>query len=280
MNGKRFSGENARRSGFYLALAVCLVAVGIAAWSTYDAVNSTIAPESTSSQLVSQQASEVRQGQETDAHPEDGEGQQPSATPQASGSAQEGSSHSAVNDDPEAPENTASAAQETAGQVEPEPTQQPAESSQQEQVPATAPLYEISTELIWPVEGGEALNAYSAGAPVYSETMKDWRIHAGLDLAAQSGETVTACGNGMVLSTYTDPMLGNVVVIQHGEYDFSYCGLGENFQVAEGDIVTQGQAVGTVAAVPGESADAPHLHLEVQRDGVYLDPEAVLKGSL
>ena len=280
MNGKRFSGENARRSGFYLALAVCLVAVGIAAWSTYDAVNSTIAPESTSSQLVSQQASEVRQGQETDAHPEDGEGQQPNATPQASSSAQEESSHSAVNDDPEAPENTASAAQETAGQVEPEPTQQPAESSQQEQVPATAPLYEISTELIWPVEGGEALNAYSAGAPVYSETMKDWRIHAGLDLSAQSGETVAACGNGMVLSTYTDPMLGNVVVIQHGEYDFSYCGLGENFQVAEGDIVTQGQAVGTVAAVPGESADAPHLHLEVQRDGVYLDPEAVLKGEL
>ena len=114
MNGKRFSGENARRSGFYLALAVCLVAVGIAAWSTYDAVNSTIAPESTSSQLVSQQASEVRQGQETDAHPEDGEGQQPSATPQAPSSAQEESSHSAVNDDPEAPENTASAAQETA----------------------------------------------------------------------------------------------------------------------------------------------------------------------
>lgn len=280
MNGKRFSGENARRSGFYLALAVCLVAVGIAAWSTYDAVNSTIAPESTSSQLVSQQASEVRQGQETDAHPEDGEGQQPNATPQASGSAQEESSHSAVNDDPEAPENTASAAQETAGQVEPEPTQQLAESSQQEQVPATAPLYEISTELIWPVEGGEALNAYSAGAPVYSETMKDWRIHAGLDLSAQSGEMVAACGNGMVLSTYTDPMLGTVVVIQHGEYDFSYCGLGENFQVAEGDIVTQGQAVGTVAAVPGESADAPHLHLEVQRDGVYLDPEAVLKGDL
>ena len=38
----------------------------------------------------------MRQGQETDAHPEDGEGQQPSATPQAPSSAQEGSSHSAV----------------------------------------------------------------------------------------------------------------------------------------------------------------------------------------
>ena len=38
MNGKRFSEEKTRRNGFYLALAVCLVAVGIAAWSTYDAV--------------------------------------------------------------------------------------------------------------------------------------------------------------------------------------------------------------------------------------------------
>ena len=47
MNGKRFSGENAQRSGFYLALAVCLVAVGIAAWSTYDAVNGVVEPAGT-----------------------------------------------------------------------------------------------------------------------------------------------------------------------------------------------------------------------------------------
>lgn len=279
MNGKRFSGENARRSGFYLALAVCLVAVGIAAWSTYDAVNSTLAPESTSSQLVSQQASEVQQGQETDAHPEDGEGQQPNATPQASGSAQEESSHSAVNDDPEAPENTASAAQETAGQVEPEPTQQPAESSQQEQVPATAPLYEISTELIWPVEGGEALNAYSAGAPVYSETMKDWRIHTGTDLSAQAGEEVLACANGQVLETATDPLLGNLVTIEHGDFVFSYCGLGEDFAVSPGDTVAQGQVIGAITAVPQESAESPHLHLEVRRDQVCLDPQSLLEGT-
>ena len=235
MNGKRFSNEKARRNGFYLALAVCLVAVGVAAWSTYDAVNGVVEPAYTdpgSSQLFQQQAEDVRSGQE----------------------------EGAVEDQ--------------------DPEEQPAATEEPEQVPANGPLYAISTQLSWPVESQETQKAYSAGAPVYSETMKDWRIHAGLDLAAQSGETVAACGNGMVLSTYTDPMLGNVVVIQHGEYDFSYCGLGENFQVAEGDIVTQGQAVGTVAAVPGESADAPHLHLEVQRDGVYLDPEAVLKGNL
>ena len=38
MIGKRFSESKARRNGFYLALAICLVAVGVAAWSTFDAV--------------------------------------------------------------------------------------------------------------------------------------------------------------------------------------------------------------------------------------------------
>ena len=271
MNGKRFSNEKARRNGFYLALAVCLVAVGVAAWSTYDAVNGVVEPAGAdpgSSQLFQQQAEDVRSGQEEGAV-EDQDPEEPAAAQEAS---------PAPTPTPDAKETAGAASQPE--EVQPTGTPQPAATEEPEQVPANGPLYAISTELRWPVESQEVQKAYSAGAPVYSETMKDWRIHAGLDLPAQSGETVAACGNGMVLSTYTDPMLGNVVVIQHGEYDFFYCGLGENFQVAEGDIVTQGQAVGTVAAVPGESADAPHLHLEVQRDGVYLDPEAVLKGSL
>ena len=35
--GKRFFRRERPAQWFYLALAVCLVAVGIAAWSTYDA---------------------------------------------------------------------------------------------------------------------------------------------------------------------------------------------------------------------------------------------------
>ena len=64
MNGKRFTEEKARRSGFYLALAVCLVAVGVAAWSTYDAVNSYVEPTAEESSLASQQAEDVRESQE------------------------------------------------------------------------------------------------------------------------------------------------------------------------------------------------------------------------
>lgn len=268
MNGKRFSENKARRNGFYLALAVCLVAVGIAAWSTYDAVHSYVAPESSAaeSSRIQQQNRDVREGQ---------------------GASQ------IDREDPEAPRRTSSAApsRQTVGSVtsktessaaapSPEPSPQPEEPDVEETpVPANAPLYEISGELTYPLGSNEIVKAYSAGAPVYSETMKDWRVHTGMDVTAEAGEEVHACGNGRVKQTYTDSMLGNVVLIEHGDYEFSYCGLGENFLVAEGDIVTKGQAIGTVTAIPSEAADAPHLHIEVRRDGVYLNPQSVIEGQ-
>ena len=277
MNGKRFSEEKTRRNGFYLALAVCLVAVGIAAWSTYDAVNSYTEPQSSLSQQEgsSSTSSQVQAGILLEE--EDGEGQGSSSS--------RSETSSKPSDDPEAPQD--SSAQETAGQVtqetpepSPAPESQPEQEETQEQVPATAPLYEISQEMIWPIDGGESLNAYSAGAPVYSKTMKDWRIHTGLDVAAENESPVLACANGQVKETYTDSMLGNVILVEHGDYLFYYCGVGENFLVNPGDVVTAGQQLGVVTAVPYEAAEEPHLHLEVRRDGVALDPQAVLEGTL
>ena len=275
MNGKRFSKEK-RRGGFYLALAVCLTAVGIAAWSTYDSVTSYTAPQSS---------------QQEAADPEDPEAGKKSSqkeeVPKASASKAEPSPAPT----PKPAEEESSQAQEAAG--EPSPTQEPAreepsqaESSgketvtpQETQVPANAPLYEISAKFIWPVASRQVSQAYSAGAPVYSQTMKDWRIHTGTDLSAQAGEEVLACANGQVLETATDPLLGNLVTIEHGDFVFSYCGLGEDFSVSPGDTVAQGQVIGAITAVPQESAESPHLHLEVRRDQVCLDPQSLLEGT-
>ena len=271
MNGKRFSNEKARRNGFYLALAVCLVAVGVAAWSTYDAVNGVVEPAGAdpgSSQLWEQQAEDVRSGQE--------EGAVEDQDPEEPVSAQEASP--APTPTPDAKETAGTASQMESAQ--PTGTPQPAATEESEQVPANGPLYAISTELRWPVEAQEVQKAYSAGAPVYSETMKDWRIHTGLDIAAESEAPVLACANGQVKETYTDSMLGNVVLVEHGPYQFYYCGVGENFLVNPGDVVTMGQQLGVVTAVPFEAAEEPHLHLEVRRDGVALDPQAVLEGTV
>ncbi len=270
MNGRRFSENKARKNGFYLALAVCLVAVGIAAWSTYDAVHNYLAPEAGKASSGSVQSQAPK--------------------------SQSGKTVSRIKDDPEAPSSSASSAparqtvgavtgKEESSKINSSEAEQPVSSvpeepvSSEPQIPVNAPIYEISDELIHPLQSKEIHKAYSAGAPVYSETMKDWRIHTGMDEKAESGEEVYACGNGQVKRTYTDRMLGNVIEIEHGEYEFFYCGLGENFLVKEGDTVTKGQAIGTVTAVPFEAAEGVHLHLEVRRDGIYVDPESILAGQ-
>lgn len=273
MKGKRFSEKKSRRNGFYLALAVCLVAVGIAAWSTYDAVHSYVKPQGESSALTQQKNEDVRKSQVTSSNdPEDPEAPKVTAAPAPA--KQTAGSVASREETAKPEESVASTA----------PAQMPKENAasepdEEEQVPVNAPLYEISEDMMYPVEQQEIAKAYSAGAPVYSETMKDWRVHVGTDMTAKPGEDVFACANGQVKRTYTDSMLGNVIIIEHGDYEFSYCGLGENFLVAEGDIVTKGQAIGNVTAVPGESADETHLHLEVRRDGVCLNPENVINGQ-
>lgn len=287
MNGKRFTEEKARRSGFYLALAVCLVAVGVAAWSTYDAVNSYVEPTTEESSLASQQAEDVRESQEAK---EEADTLANASSQAESAASQAADPEDTENDDPEAPRTASSQpAQETAGEVTQQAESSPesqapesspsSESSQAPQVPANAPLYEISAEMIWPVESGEVLHAYSAGAPVYSQTMKDWRIHTGLDISAQPQAPVMACANGQVQEVYTDSMLGNVALIEHGDYLFYYCGLGEDFQVEAGDVVAMGQQIGVVTAVPYEAAEEPHLHIEVRRDGVAVDPQPLLDNA-
>ena len=275
MNGKRFSKEK-RRGGFYLALAVCLTAVGIAAWSTYDSVTSYTAPQSS---------------QQEAADPEDPEARKKSSQKEEASKAKASKAEPSPTPTTKPAEEEPSQVREAAGEPSPtqEPSQQepsPAESSgeetvtpQETQVPANAPLYEISAKFIWPVASRQVSQAYSAGAPVYSQTMKDWRIHTGTDLSAQAGEEVLACANGQVLETATDPLLGNLVTIEHGDFVFSYCGLGEDFAVSPGDTVAQGQVIGAITAVPQESAESPHLHLEVRRDQVCLDPQSLLEGT-
>ena len=262
MNPKRFSESKARRNGFYLALAVCLVAVGIAAWSTFDAVSGYISATNPENPDPASSMSDDPEAPRSPV-PTPSNAAQPTPTPRPAATPQ-----------PAAPTPRPSApAAPTA-----EPTTDDSSEETEPQVPANAPLYELSTEFIYPVESKEVAKAYSSGAPVYSATMKDWRVHVGTDLSAESGADVMACGNGIVKETYTDKMLGNVALIEHGDYEFYYCGLGENFLVEPGDVVTAGQTIGTITAVPAESADQPHLHLEVRRDSAYLDPRSVIDG--
>lgn len=103
--------------------------------------------------------------------------------------------------------------------------------------------------------------------PFYKVPMK----HDGLDLIASAGEPVYAAADGTVTDVIKSRKgLGNVVVIDHGNgYVTRYAHLAD-IEARKGRKVRKGTRIGYVG-VSGNSF-APHLHYEVLRDTLVLDP--------
>lgn len=116
---------------------------------------------------------------------------------------------------------------------------------------------------------GERIN------PFYKVTA----YHGGLDLISQQGEDVGAASDGVVREVvHSSKGLGNVVSIDHGDgYVTRYAHL-ENTRVTKGQKVTRGQKIGQVG-MSGNSF-APHLHYEVLKDTLRMDPLNYLFASV
>ena len=100
------------------------------------------------------------------------------------------------------------------------------------------------------------------------------RTHQGIDIAAEKGSVIHAAGSGVVVQANWTPDLGHMVIINHGHGFLSYYGHAMRLLVAQGDMIKKGQAI----ALLGSSgiSSAPHLHLEIWKDGEPLDPESFL----
>lgn len=108
---------------------------------------------------------------------------------------------------------------------------------------------------------GEKMN------PFYKVSMN----HSGLDMIAPSGNPVYASADGVVKEAKRSRKgLGNVVVIDHENGYFTRYAHLADIDVTKGRRVKTGTKIGTVG-VSGNSF-APHLHYEVLRDTVVLDP--------
>lgn len=96
-------------------------------------------------------------------------------------------------------------------------------------------------------------------------------MHNGLDLIAPAGEPVLSAADGVVSDVVKSRKgLGNVVTINHGNgYTTRYAHLAD-IEVKKGRKVKKGTRIGYVG-VSGNSF-APHLHYEVIRDTVVVDP--------
>jgi murein DD-endopeptidase MepM/ murein hydrolase activator NlpD len=102
--------------------------------------------------------------------------------------------------------------------------------------------------------------------------------HQGLDFRVPSGTPVAAVNSGHVILARLLFFEGNCVVIDHGQGLLTLYLHLSKFLVKEGDDVNKGQAIGLSGGTG--RATGPHLHLAVRWQGVYLDPQILLKLNL
>ena len=136
---------------------------------------------------------------------------------------------------------------------------------------AKAPKYQLPM-------GSFITKDYSGDAVVYSNTMQDWRVHTGVDFGDNRGQSVLAIANGTVTDVREDVLWGVVMTIDHGDgITARYCGLEKDSTPEVDTEVQQGVVIGKLGEIPVESKDGPHLHLEILRNGVRIDPWKLLQ---
>lgn len=125
----------------------------------------------------------------------------------------------------------------------------------------------------WPVKG-QVISDFSLEVLAYDETMGDWRVHEGLDVAAEVGTTVKVINAGTVTAVYEDDLMGTVVEVDHGDGLTSlYANLAAEVEVKVGDGLDTAAAIGMVGQTAIAEINKPsHLHFEMREDGVNVDP--------
>ena len=129
-----------------------------------------------------------------------------------------------------------------------------------------------------PVDG-EIVKEYAKDNLVYSNTLQEWTTHLGIDIKADKTTVVKAAETGTVKTIKNDPRYGLTIVIEHENgYQTVYSNLLSSEFVVEGEKVEKGQSIGTVGNTAAfEIADEAHLHFEVLKDSIQVDPNIYLK---
>jgi murein DD-endopeptidase MepM/ murein hydrolase activator NlpD len=105
-------------------------------------------------------------------------------------------------------------------------------------------------------------------------TKQRYRAHMGIDYAAPVGTPIFSVANGRVVHQGFSGAFGNLIVLEHpGGYHTYYAHLSNyNSELEVGNEVRRGLEIGYVGTT-GRST-GPHLHFELRKDGIYVDPYA------
>lgn len=221
------------KQGFYIALAICLLAVGASSWAAVNKLRS-------NDNLTANVSSAV-----TSLAPE-------SVTADV---------NNPVSDVPYVVSSREPVSQAEASSEQPSSSEQAVSSQSSE-----APFFVMPS-------GGSITKNFDNKNLQYSETYKDWRLHLGIDIAAEQGTPVMSAADGTVKEIYQDQAYGCVVLIDHGgDLTGYYSGLNEQPSVQPGDQVEAGDQIGTIDVIPCESVEQTHLHFAMKKGETFVSP--------
>ncbi len=255
--------NSTERVGFYVALSVCMVAVGLAIWSAYtsfgdnnsDSDHYFASLKTSPTQAVAQDMTGVTEP------PTEAPTQPQTSAPTEKPTQKSGRTKGF-----------------TIYDTETMPAEGDEQEAMNEELSSIEAVLKVADSLTYPVKSRSVLKQYSEDA-VLSKTMKDYRAHTGCDFAAESGENVYAMCDGTVKDISVSELYGVIIEVESKGFSVYYCGLDSEITVEKGQQVKSGDTIGTVGQIPCESADESHIHVEVRVGKKLIDPLSVINSN-
>jgi murein DD-endopeptidase MepM/ murein hydrolase activator NlpD len=126
--------------------------------------------------------------------------------------------------------------------------------------------------------GQQGSKPVPSGRPVTGRLTQQYHSgHNGLDIAIPVGTPIQATMDGSIVHAgWNNQGYGNLVIVENGEYRTYYAHL-SSIPVSVGDTVKAGSTIG-LSGNTGNST-GPHLHYEIRRNKVPVDPTAATFGT-
>jgi murein DD-endopeptidase MepM/ murein hydrolase activator NlpD len=121
----------------------------------------------------------------------------------------------------------------------------------------------------WPIDHGRLTSLFGRR---YHPMRKQYRMHAGIDIAAKMGEPIRAAAAGEVIEARPSAGYGYIIVVYHREglstlYAHMYA---QTVKVRKGQMVKKGEVMAAVGN--NGQTTGPHLHFEVYENEKVVNP--------
>lgn len=136
-------------------------------------------------------------------------------------------------------------------------------------------IQEQVSDFAWPVTKNTITATFHDPSYPFRKSIGE---HSGIDIRASQGSTLMATASGYVARVKFDGSTnyGYIMIIHDDTYSSVY-GHVSAVSVKEDQYVTQGQVIGRTGGAPrtpgaGPFSTGPHLHFEIRKDGIPVNP--------